>query len=96
MYLRIEVPVVGFSALGSSEKAGPVGGVFFNKVLYSTDPHLGLAEIYEMLKCDGVVRLTKRRSGKYDRIGPTTEHSRIYSSIYREGLYRGILYKRSR
>lgn len=24
MYLRIEVPVVGYSALGSSEKAGPV------------------------------------------------------------------------
>lgn len=29
MYLRIEVPVVGFSALGSSEKAGLVWGGFF-------------------------------------------------------------------
>lgn len=28
------------------------GGGFFNKVLYSTDPHLGFAEIYEMLKCE--------------------------------------------
>lgn len=52
MYLRIEVPVVGFSALRNSEKAGPVWGGFFNKVLYSTDPHLGLVEIYEMLKCE--------------------------------------------
>lgn len=35
LYLRIEVPVVGFSALGSSEKAGPVWGFFLiiNKYL---------------------------------------------------------------
>lgn len=30
MYLRIEVPVVGYCALGSSKKAEPVGGGFFN------------------------------------------------------------------
>lgn len=48
MYLRIEVPVVGYCALGSSEKAGPVFLIRYCTVQIRT---WAFAEMCEMLKC---------------------------------------------